>query len=87
LDYETFELDLLEFPQYTRPCVWRETSVPEILLSGDHGKIAEWQKKEAEKVTEARRPDLWAEYLGGNHGGLGKVVCRGNCSCSEKKRS
>jgi tRNA (guanine37-N1)-methyltransferase len=68
LDCETFELDLLEFPQYTKPCVWRGKSVPEILLSGDHKRIAEWQKREAEKITELRRPDLWEAYVSGSCG-------------------
>lgn len=59
---ESFELDLLEFSQYTRPYVWQNKVVPEILLSGDHSKIAAWRKKSAELITKSRRPDLWAAY-------------------------
>ncbi|MDR1907444.1 MAG: tRNA (guanosine(37)-N1)-methyltransferase TrmD [Holosporales bacterium] len=60
---ESFDLDLLEFPQYTKPYRWQEKVVPEILLSGDHKRIAEWQKEQAENVTRVRRPDLWQLYL------------------------
>lgn len=63
LALESFELDLLEFPQYTKPYDWQGRVVPEILLSGDHKKIAAWQKEEAERVTQVRRPDLWRAYL------------------------
>jgi tRNA (guanine37-N1)-methyltransferase len=63
LAYESFELDLLEFPQYTKPCEWRGRCVPEVLLSGDHKKIAAWKQNEAEKATRERRPDLWEEYI------------------------
>jgi tRNA (guanine37-N1)-methyltransferase len=61
---ESFELDLLEFPQYTKPYDWRGMVVPDVLLSGNHREIAAWQKCEAEKITKVRRPDLWAAYLG-----------------------
>lgn len=60
---ESFELDLLEFSQYTKPYSWHGKVVPDILLSGDHKKIAAWQKNEAENVTKVRRPDLWETYL------------------------
>lgn len=63
LRLESFELDLLEFPQYTRPYSWQGKVVPEILRSGDHKKIAAWQKENAEKITRERRPDLWAAYV------------------------
>lgn len=53
-----FENGLLEYPQYTRPQEFRGKAVPEILLSGNHGKIAEWRRAEAEKRTKVRRPDL-----------------------------
>lgn len=59
---ESFELDLLEFSQYTRPCIWQNMVVPEILLSGDHSKIAAWRKKSAENITKERRPDIWKTY-------------------------
>ena len=63
LESESFELDLLEFPQYTKPRNWQGKVVPEILLSGDHKKIAAWRNNQAEKVTQERRPDLWQTYL------------------------
>jgi tRNA (guanine37-N1)-methyltransferase len=59
---ESFELGLLEYPQYTRPRVWEGHEVPEILLSGDHEQIRAWRKREAERVTRERRPDLWRAY-------------------------
>ncbi|HVY21625.1 MAG TPA: tRNA (guanosine(37)-N1)-methyltransferase TrmD [Bauldia sp.] len=55
---ESFADGLLEYPQYTRPQVWEGRAIPEVLVSGDHGKIAKWRRAEAEKLTEARRPDL-----------------------------
>jgi tRNA (guanine37-N1)-methyltransferase len=59
---ESFELGLLEYPHYTRPQVWKDKVVPEVLVSGDHQKIAAWRQKEAEKITQVRRPDLWEQY-------------------------
>lgn len=58
LTHESFENGLLEYPQYTRPRDWEGRAVPEVLLSGDHGRIAKWRRSEAEKLTRARRPDL-----------------------------
>lgn len=55
---ESFDDGLLEHPQYTKPREWEGRRVPEVLLSGDHGKIAEWRRAEAERVTRERRPDL-----------------------------
>jgi tRNA (guanine37-N1)-methyltransferase len=63
LTSESFELGLLEYPQYTRPQVWKDKIVPEVLLSGDHQKIAAWRQKEAVRITQIRRPDLWVRYL------------------------
>jgi tRNA (guanine37-N1)-methyltransferase len=60
---ESHSMGLLEYPQYTRPVEFRGCKVPEVLLSGDHGRIAEFRKSEAEKVTRERRPDLWKKYL------------------------
>lgn len=54
---------LLEFPQYSRPEVWRGRAVPEILLSGDHKKVTEWQKQMALKITRQKRPDMYEKYL------------------------
>ncbi|MEM7472065.1 MAG: tRNA (guanosine(37)-N1)-methyltransferase TrmD [Pseudomonadota bacterium] len=51
---------LLEHPHYTRPADWRGMGVPEILTSGDHGKVAEWRRAQSEALTRDRRPDLWA---------------------------
>jgi tRNA (guanine37-N1)-methyltransferase len=57
---ESFEQDLLEYPHYTRPRDWEGREIPQVLLSGDHGEIARWRRGQAEKITQARRPDLWA---------------------------
>ena len=57
---ESFEGGLLEYPHYTRPAEWQGRPVPEVLLSGHHGRVAEWRRREAERITKARRPDLWA---------------------------
>ena len=62
---ESFADGLLEYPQYTRPQVWEERPIPEILLSGDHAKVAAWRRAQAERLTQARRADLWAAYLSG----------------------
>ena len=61
---ESFESGLLEYPHYTRPAEWRGRAVPEVLLSGNHAAIARWRRTEAEKITQQRRPDLWARYAG-----------------------
>ena len=55
---ESFENGLLEYPHYTRPREWEGRAIPEILLSGDHGKIAKWRHAESERLTRERRPDL-----------------------------
>ena len=65
-DAECFEEEshwdgLLEYPQYSRPALWHDRAVPEILLSGDHAKVAAWRKKESYKRTMLRRPDMWAQ--------------------------
>lgn len=59
---ESFSAGLLEHPQYTRPATWMNRPIPEVLLSGNHAKIEGWRREMAEKLTEARRPDLWAQY-------------------------
>ena len=61
---ESFAGGLLEYPQYTRPPIWEGRAIPEILLSGDHGKIAAWRRAEAERLTRERRPDLWKRREG-----------------------
>ena len=55
---ESFENGLLEYPHYTRPREWEGRSIPDILLSGDHAKIARWRRDQSEAITQARRPDL-----------------------------
>lgn len=60
---ESFELGILEYPQYTKPQIWNNKIVPDVLLSGDHQKIAKWRQEEAERITKERRPDLWQAYL------------------------
>jgi len=60
---ESFEKGLLEYPQYTKPQIWEEQSVPEVLLSGDHAKIKDWRLSQSKDITRRRRPDLWKEYL------------------------
>ena len=59
---ETFENGLLEYPQYTKPQIWEEKNVPEVLLSGDHSKIKHWRLSKSEAITRDRRPDLWQKY-------------------------
>ena len=59
---ESFENGLLEYPQYTKPQIWEEKSVPEVLLSGDHSKIKDWRLAQSEAITRDRRPDLWEKY-------------------------
>jgi tRNA (guanine37-N1)-methyltransferase len=59
---ESFENGLLEYPQYTKPQIWEEMAVPEVLLSGDHSKIKDWRLSQSEAITRDRRPDLWQKY-------------------------
>jgi len=59
---ETFERNLLEYPQYTKPQKWEEKEVPDVLLTGDHAKIKDWRLAQSEDITRRRRPDLWAKY-------------------------
>jgi tRNA (guanine37-N1)-methyltransferase len=60
---ESFADGLLEYPHYTRPQLWEGLAIPEVLTSGDHGKIAAWRQAEAERLTQERRPELWAAFL------------------------
>jgi len=67
-DEESFEDGLLEYPHYTRPATWAgpdgiERRVPEILVSGHHGKVAEWRTRQREEITRRRRPDLWERHV------------------------
>jgi len=61
---ESFEDGLLEYPQYTRPQEWEGRTIPEVLRSGDHAKIAAWRKARSEDDTRLRRPDLWERHVG-----------------------
>jgi tRNA (guanine37-N1)-methyltransferase len=60
---ESFAEGLLEYPHYTRPQLWEGRPIPEVLISGDHAKIAAWRRAEAERLTRERRPDLWTAFL------------------------
>ena len=62
LTEETFERNLLEYPQYTKPQKWEEKEAPNVLLSGDHAKIKRWRLEQSESITRHRRPDLWEKY-------------------------
>ena len=62
LKEESFERNLLEYPQYTKPQNWEKKDVPEVLLSGDHAKIKGWRLDQSEDITRRRRPDLWKKY-------------------------
>ena len=57
---ESFSDGLLEHPQFTKPAVWKDRPIPEVLLSGNHAEVAKWRRAEAERITQDRRPDLWA---------------------------
>ncbi len=59
---ESFEWGLLEYPHYTRPAEWQGRAVPEVLLSGHHGKIRDWRLRQSQDITRTRRPDLWLRY-------------------------
>ena len=62
LESESFEDGLLEYPHFTRPRQWEGYEIPQVLLSGDHEKIAAWRREQAEKITRERRPDLWGKH-------------------------
>ncbi|HVZ53327.1 MAG TPA: tRNA (guanosine(37)-N1)-methyltransferase TrmD [Pseudolabrys sp.] len=66
---ESFADGLLEYPHYTRPPVFEGEPIPEVLVSGDHAKVAAWRRAEAERLTRERRPDLWAAYTARKPGG------------------
>ena len=62
LSEETFEKNLLEYPQYTKPKKWEEKEIPSVLLTGDHEKIKDWRLAQSKDITRRRRPDLWEKY-------------------------
>ena len=59
---ESFSAGLLEYPQYTKPPLWEDHAIPDVLLSGDHAKVEKWRRDEAERATRERRADLWDAY-------------------------
>lgn len=65
-DEESFSNSLLEYPHYTRPLDWEGRTVPAVLAGGNHAEINKWRRRQAEALTEARRPDLWASYRAKN---------------------
>ena len=69
LSSESFEDGLLEHPQYTRPRTFEGLEIPEVLLSGDHKKVAQWREEQRRETTRERRPDLWAAYPDKTHAG------------------
>jgi tRNA (guanine37-N1)-methyltransferase len=83
---ETFADGLLEYPQYTRPREFGGMSVPEVLLSGDHGKIAQWRLEQRRLRTKERRPDLWAAYVEKNAVLLEAERARAERKLNRKKR-
>ncbi|CAA0101885.1 tRNA (guanine-N(1)-)-methyltransferase [Starkeya nomas] len=69
---ESFSAGLLEYPQYTRPQEFEGREIPAVLTGGDHAKVARWRREQAEAATKARRPDLWAAYVGLHDGSATK---------------
>lgn len=67
IEEESHSAGLLEHPQYTRPAEWQGRPIPDVLMSGHHGKIADWRREMSKRLTRARRPDLWSRF-GNNHG-------------------
>jgi tRNA (guanine37-N1)-methyltransferase len=59
---ESFSSGLLEHPQYTRPAEWKGRTIPEVLMSGHHGKVADWRQAQSKEITKTRRPDLWEAF-------------------------
>lgn len=64
---ESFSAHLLEYPHYTRPALWQGRAVPDVLAGGNHAAIAAWRRAQAEAITRARRPDLWAHHVSATH--------------------
>jgi len=62
LKAESFETELLDYPQYTKPAIFRDWEVPPVLRSGNHGAIARWRQEQQIKRTQERRPDLWEKW-------------------------
>ena len=66
LEEESFAQGLLEHPHYTKPAEWAGRAIPDVLLSGHHGRVAAWRRAQAERLTQERRPDLWNAHLAGD---------------------
>ena len=64
---ESFSEGLLEHPQYTRPADWQGLPIPDVLLSGNHGAVADWRRAQSEALTQKRRPDLWEAHEARKH--------------------
>ena len=60
---ESFSLPLLEYPHFTRPAEWEGRAVPEVLTSGNHAAITKWRRAQSVEITQARRPDLYAQFV------------------------
>ena len=73
---ESFAAGLLEYPHYTRPQIWQGRAVPEVLVSGDHRRIRDWRRAEAERLTRERRPDLWRRYIARGHTTMAALAAR-----------
>ena len=73
---ESFAAGLLEYPQYTRPAVFEGQKIPDVLISGDHAKVAAFRRAESERLTRERRPDLWARHASSREGGPITGECR-----------
>lgn len=84
---ESFAAGLLEHPHYTRPTEWQGLRIPEVLLSGHHGRIAAWRRSEAERLTRERRPDLWRAYVAGQEPGATAADPAGEAELSDAHTS
>jgi tRNA (guanine37-N1)-methyltransferase len=62
IEDESHSNGLLEHPQYPRPAEWNDRTIPDVLMSGHHGKVAEWRQEMSEEITKQRRPDMWERY-------------------------
>ncbi len=65
MEEESHSNGLLEHPQYTRPAIWKDRPIPQVLTSGDHGAVAQWRRAQSQALTQERRPDLWAQFVDG----------------------
>lgn len=82
---ESFSDGLLEHPHYTRPTDWEGHAIPEVLLSGHHGRIAEWRRARAERLTKERRPDLWRAWVERQDADLARQIPAGDAELSDAR--